>query len=148
MAYVTCSSVPCVLDVACTQPQMLLFHPAMNMILWCAGSHHKKQDNEEWIQRQRKMPRMPLHPTLPSTGAEPWRGSRTGVPSRELHNYSSPINQLAKVDFPGVERVTGQTEVSKVLKENSIFPIGKPKEDQSISALISKPSSILQGREK
>lgn len=94
------------------------------------------------------MSRMPLHPTLPSTGAEPWRGSRTGVPSRELHNYSSPINQLAKVDFPGVERVTGQTEVSKVLKENSIFPIGKPKEDQSISALISKLSSILQGRKK
>lgn len=54
--------VPCVPDVACAQPQMLLFHPAMKMILRSAGSHHKKQDDEEWIKRQRKMSRMPLCP--------------------------------------------------------------------------------------
>lgn len=40
-------AVTCVLDVACAQPQMSLFHPAMNMILRFAGSPHKKQDGEE-----------------------------------------------------------------------------------------------------
>lgn len=134
-------AVPCVLDVALVPSLRCCFHSVMNMILCCADSRHKKQDVEEWLKRQTEDVQDALAP-YPAWGAEPWRDSRTGVPRRQLHNYSPPINQivqqLVKVCFPGVEEATGQTEVSNVLKENSIFPIGKPGGNQSISALISK----------